>query len=64
LKISERHISGGNATQTEMPGDDLSNPTSSQGKFAMKSIVAEIDAKAVESGSIGGRLWISESIST
>ncbi|KAL3004086.1 hypothetical protein AAZX31_08G142700 [Glycine max] len=53
---TERHISGGNATQTEMPGDDLSNPTSSQGKFAMKSIVAEIDAKAVESGSIGGHL--------
>ncbi|KAL5188502.1 Crossover junction endonuclease EME1B [Glycine soja] len=131
----ERHISWGNATQTEMPGDDLSNPTSSQvenmnmqqeenannikkskvsaknttkavgktkmtkeersrlmeekklqkeqeklkkaalkaeaaelkkiekekqkwekGKFAMKSIVAEIDAKVVELGSIGGHL--------
>ena len=35
-----------------------------KGKFAMKSIVAEIDAKVVELGSIGGRLWISESIST
>ncbi|KAL3020992.1 hypothetical protein AAZX31_05G174100 [Glycine max] len=125
----ERHISWGNATQTEMPGDDLSNPASSQvqeenannikkskvsaknttkavgktkmtkeersrlmeekklqkeqeklkkaalkaeaaelkkiekekqkwekGKFAMKSIVAEIDAKVVELGSIGGHL--------
>ncbi|KAL5188500.1 Crossover junction endonuclease EME1B [Glycine soja] len=51
----ERHISWGNATQTEMPGDDLSNPTSSQ-VFAMKSIVAEIDAKVVELGSIGGHL--------
>ena len=30
----------------------------------MKSIVAEIDAKVVELGSIGGRLLISESIST
>ena len=28
-----------------------------KGKFAMKSIVAEIDAKVVESGSIGSRLY-------
>ncbi|KAK7358890.1 hypothetical protein VNO77_00830 [Canavalia gladiata] len=130
----ERHISDGNATQTEMSGADPSNPTSSQmenmsmeqeniknverskvyaksttkavgktkmtkeersrlmeekklqreqerlkkaalkaeaaelkkiekekqkwekGKFAIKSIVAEIDVKVVESGSIGGHL--------
>ncbi|XP_061344961.1 crossover junction endonuclease EME1B-like isoform X2 [Gastrolobium bilobum] len=125
----ERHISCGNASQTEMSGDNPSNPTSSQvleenvenmkrskvyqksttkamgktkmtkeersrlmeekklqkeqeklkkaalkaeaadlkkiekekqkwekGKFAIKSIVAEIDAKVVESGSIGGHL--------
>ncbi|TKY60378.1 Crossover junction endonuclease EME1B [Spatholobus suberectus] len=131
----EKHTSCGNATQTEMPGDNPSNPTSSQveninmeqeenaknmkkskvsaknttkavgktkmtkeersrlmeekklqkeqeklkkaalkaeaaelkkiekekqkwekGKFAIKSIVAEIDAKVVESGSVGGHL--------
>lgn len=35
-----------------------------KGKFAMKYIVAEIDAKVVESGSIGGRLLVSESSTT
>ena len=36
-----------------------------KGKFALKSIVAEIDAKVVESGSIGGRsLLIFLSITT
>lgn len=28
-----------------------------KGKFALKSIVAEIDAKAVELGSVGGELF-------
>lgn len=35
-----------------------------KGKFAIKSIVAEIDAKVVESGSIGGRILISVSTTT
>jgi crossover junction endonuclease EME1 len=35
-----------------------------KGKFALQYIVAEIDAKVVESGSIGGRLLISESTTT
>lgn len=35
-----------------------------KGKFAIKSIVAEIDTKVVESGSIGGRLMIYEFLTT